>query len=92
MEVSGSAFIPPTPLSRQDEAQRYQVNDSHCEAMAVLTCPKPIPKVNLVSRPEHNTAFVRFTGENNQGERNTSKEILRSVRVEEWYKISTDEK
>ncbi|GFW31924.1 hypothetical protein TNCV_5040931 [Trichonephila clavipes] len=24
-------------------AQRYQANGSHCEAMAVLACPKPIP-------------------------------------------------
>ncbi|GFW85467.1 hypothetical protein TNCV_145121 [Trichonephila clavipes] len=59
--------------------------------MVVLTCPKPIPKVNLVPRPKHNTAFVEFTRVNNQGERNTSKVILKSVRVEEWNKISTDE-
>ncbi|GFV05161.1 hypothetical protein TNCV_223751 [Trichonephila clavipes] len=25
--------------------------------MTVLTCPKPIPKVNLVPRPKHNPAF-----------------------------------
>ncbi|GFT52628.1 uncharacterized protein TNCV_3765311 [Trichonephila clavipes] len=25
-------------------AQRYQANGSRCEAMAVLTCPKPIPR------------------------------------------------
>ncbi|GFV74237.1 hypothetical protein TNCV_2312351 [Trichonephila clavipes] len=35
--------------------------------MAVLACPKPIPKVNLVLRPKHNTAFVEFTRVNNQG-------------------------
>ncbi|GFV54500.1 transposable element Tcb2 transposase [Trichonephila clavipes] len=55
---------------------------SHCEAIAVLTCPKPIPKVNLVPRPKNNTAFVGFTRVNNQGECNTSKEMLKSVRVE----------
>ncbi|GFU89205.1 hypothetical protein TNCV_2896531 [Trichonephila clavipes] len=59
--------------------------------MTVLTCPKPIPKVNQVPRPKHNTAFVGFTRVNNQGERNTSKEMLKSVRVEEWNKISIDE-
>ncbi|GFX26551.1 hypothetical protein TNCV_4535631 [Trichonephila clavipes] len=64
---------------------------SHSEAMAVLTCPKPISKAHLVPRPKHNTAFVGFTLVNNQGERNTSKEILKSVRVEELNKISTDE-
>ncbi|GFX28650.1 hypothetical protein TNCV_4860141 [Trichonephila clavipes] len=37
--------------------------------MVVLTCPKPIPKVNLVLRPKHSTAFVGFTPVNNQGER-----------------------
>ncbi|GFV19122.1 hypothetical protein TNCV_3223401 [Trichonephila clavipes] len=73
MEVSGSAFIPPTPSGRQEAAQRYQTG-SHCEAMAVLTCLKPIPKVNLVPKPKHNTAFVVFTRVNNQGERNTSKD------------------
>ncbi|GFX95582.1 hypothetical protein TNCV_4825971 [Trichonephila clavipes] len=71
-------------------AQRYQANGSHCEAMAVLTCPKPIPKVYLVPRPKRNTAFVGFS-ENNQGECNTSKEMLKSLRVEEWNKISIDE-
>ncbi|GFY20581.1 hypothetical protein TNCV_1118151 [Trichonephila clavipes] len=60
--------------------------------MAVLICPKPILKVNLVPRHKHNTAFVGFTRVNDQGERNnTSKEMLKSVRVEEWHKISTDE-
>ncbi|GFW34223.1 hypothetical protein TNCV_384391 [Trichonephila clavipes] len=43
---------------------------SHCEAMAVLTCPKPIQKVNLVTRPKHNTTFMGFIRVNNQGERN----------------------
>ncbi|GFX48925.1 hypothetical protein TNCV_2797171 [Trichonephila clavipes] len=51
-------------------AQRYQANGSHCEAMAVLTCPKPIPKAILVPRPKHNKAFGGFTGVNNQEERN----------------------
>ncbi|GFT58720.1 hypothetical protein TNCV_1360811 [Trichonephila clavipes] len=50
--------------------QRYQANGSHCEAMAVLTCLKPLPKVNLVPRPKHNTPFVGFTRVNNQEERN----------------------
>ncbi|GFY08062.1 hypothetical protein TNCV_1354791 [Trichonephila clavipes] len=59
--------------------------------MAVLTCSKPIPKVNLVPRPKHNTALVGLTRVKNQGERNASMEMLRSVRVEEWNKISTDE-
>ncbi|GFW05592.1 hypothetical protein TNCV_4983621 [Trichonephila clavipes] len=51
-------------------AKRYRANGSHCEAMAVLTRPKPILKVNLVPRPKHNTAFVGFTRVNNQGEHN----------------------
>ncbi|GFW69911.1 transposable element Tcb1 transposase [Trichonephila clavipes] len=51
-----------------EPAQRYQANGSHCEFMAILTSPKPIPKVNLVPRPKHNTAFVGFTRVNNQGE------------------------
>ncbi|GFV45387.1 uncharacterized protein TNCV_5055811 [Trichonephila clavipes] len=72
-------------------AQRYLGYGSHCEAVAVLTCPKPIPKLNLVPRFKHNTTFVGFTRVNNQGERNTSMEMLKSVRVEEWYKISIDE-
>ncbi|GFV45318.1 hypothetical protein TNCV_2037711 [Trichonephila clavipes] len=59
--------------------------------MAVLTCPKPIPQANLDPRPKHNAAFVGFTRVNNQDERNTSKEMLKSVIVEEWNKISTDE-
>ncbi|GFV05253.1 hypothetical protein TNCV_224661 [Trichonephila clavipes] len=59
--------------------------------MAVLTCPKPIPKVNLVPRPKHNPAFVGFTRVNNQVERNTSKEMLNSITAEEWNKIYTDE-
>ncbi|GFY33968.1 hypothetical protein TNCV_4596761 [Trichonephila clavipes] len=71
--------------------QRNQTNGSHCEAMVVLTCPKPILKIILVPRPKQNTAFVGFTRVNNQGERNTSKEMLKSVIVEEWNKISTDE-
>ncbi|GFU13161.1 hypothetical protein TNCV_1445651 [Trichonephila clavipes] len=59
--------------------------------MPVLTCPKPILKVNLVPRPKHNATFIGFISVNNQGERNASKEMLKSVRVEEWNKISTDE-
>ncbi|GFW92848.1 hypothetical protein TNCV_1736411 [Trichonephila clavipes] len=59
--------------------------------MAVLTCLKPIPKVNLVLKPKHNTAFVGFTRVNNQGERNRSKEMLKSVIVEEWNKIYAEE-
>ncbi|GFX61652.1 hypothetical protein TNCV_2590951 [Trichonephila clavipes] len=47
--------------------------------MAVLTRPKTIPKVNLVPRPKHNTEVVRFTRVNNQGERNTSKKMLKYV-------------
>ncbi|GFW27540.1 hypothetical protein TNCV_163801 [Trichonephila clavipes] len=61
---------------------------SHCEAMVVLTCLKPIPKVNLVPKPKHNTAFVGFTRVNNQGECNNIQG--NAVRVE-WNKISTDE-
>ncbi|GFY36022.1 nose resistant to fluoxetine protein 6 [Trichonephila clavipes] len=38
--------------------------------MSVLTCLKPIPKVNLVPRSKHNTAFWGFTRVNNKGERN----------------------
>ncbi|GFV77571.1 hypothetical protein TNCV_1071001 [Trichonephila clavipes] len=49
-------------------AQRYQAKGSHCEAMAVLTYPKTIPKVNLVPRPKHNAAFGGFTRVNNKGE------------------------
>ncbi|GFX08609.1 hypothetical protein TNCV_4171081 [Trichonephila clavipes] len=72
----------------QSVTQRYQANGSHCEAKAVLTCPKPNLKVNLVPRPKHNTAFLGFTRVNNQGERNnTSKEILKSVRAEECFSI-----
>ncbi|GFV74303.1 hypothetical protein TNCV_5127461 [Trichonephila clavipes] len=51
------------------KAQRYQADGSHCEAMAVLTCPKPIPKVNVDPRPKHNTAFGGLTRVKNQGER-----------------------
>ncbi|GFV40722.1 hypothetical protein TNCV_5055021 [Trichonephila clavipes] len=51
-------------------AQRYQANGSHCEDIAVLKCPKPITKVNLVPRCKHKTAFVGFTPVNNQGEHN----------------------
>ncbi|GFU23731.1 hypothetical protein TNCV_2341211 [Trichonephila clavipes] len=68
------------------KAQRYLANGSHCEAMAVLTGPKPIPKVNLVPRPKHNTAFVGFTCVNNQGERNNiqgNAQICRSTRIEQ---------
>ncbi|GFV61414.1 hypothetical protein TNCV_2215281 [Trichonephila clavipes] len=55
--------------SKRSAVQRYQANGSHCEVMAVLRCPKPISKVNLVPKPRHNTAFVGFTRVNNQGER-----------------------
>ncbi|GFS61020.1 hypothetical protein TNCV_4955531 [Trichonephila clavipes] len=59
---------------------------ANCEAMAVLTSPKPIPKVNLVPRPKHNKAFVGFTRMNNQGECNNiqgNAEICQSVRMEQ---------
>ncbi|GFX28277.1 hypothetical protein TNCV_1125311 [Trichonephila clavipes] len=69
---------------RHIRAQRYQANGSHCEAMAVLTCPKPIPQANLVPRPNHNKAFVGFTQLNNQGIRN----IQGNAVVEEWNKTS----
>ncbi|GFU33368.1 hypothetical protein TNCV_4362061 [Trichonephila clavipes] len=59
--------------------------------MAVLTCPKPFLKVNLFPRPKYNIAFVGFTRVNNQGERNSPKEMLKSDRVEENNKLSTDE-
>ncbi|GFU42541.1 hypothetical protein TNCV_4556571 [Trichonephila clavipes] len=59
--------------------------------MDVLTCHKSIPKVNLVPRPKHNTAIVGFIRGDDQGEHNDSKEMLKSVRVEERNKISTDE-
>ncbi|GFW32964.1 hypothetical protein TNCV_1775291 [Trichonephila clavipes] len=45
----------------------YQANGLHCEAMDVLPCPKPIPKVTPV-RPKHNTAFVGLTRVNDQEE------------------------
>ncbi|GFU04102.1 hypothetical protein TNCV_862601 [Trichonephila clavipes] len=72
-------------------AKRYQANGSHCEAMVVLTCPKSIPKINLVPTPKYNTVFVGFTRVNNQEERNTSKQMHKSIRVEECNKISIDE-
>ncbi|GFU65622.1 hypothetical protein TNCV_635451 [Trichonephila clavipes] len=53
-------------------SQRYQGNDSYCEVIVkpwlFSDMSKPIPKVNLVPRPKHNTAFVGFTRVNNQGE------------------------
>ncbi|GFX25000.1 hypothetical protein TNCV_1279361 [Trichonephila clavipes] len=58
---------------------------------SVPTRLKPILKVNLVPRPKRNIAFVGFTRVDNLGERNTTKEMLKSVRVEEWNKISIDE-
>ncbi|GFT13587.1 hypothetical protein TNCV_3830621 [Trichonephila clavipes] len=67
-------------------AQRYQANGSHCEATAVLTCLKPIPKVNLVPRPKHNAAFVGFTRVNNQTERNNiqgNAQISHSRKIEQ---------
>ncbi|GFV56091.1 hypothetical protein TNCV_4524131 [Trichonephila clavipes] len=36
-------------------------------AHIVKPCPKQIPKVNLVPKPNHNTALVGFTRLNNQG-------------------------
>ncbi|GFU18671.1 hypothetical protein TNCV_1352541 [Trichonephila clavipes] len=59
---------------------------SHYEAMALLTCPKSIPKVNLVLRPKHRTAFVGFTPVNNQEERNNiqgNAQIYHSRRMEQ---------
>ncbi|GFU91545.1 hypothetical protein TNCV_2543111 [Trichonephila clavipes] len=53
-------------LQKQRKGKRYHANGSHCEAMAVLACPKPIPKVNLVPRFKHNTAIVGFTRVSNQ--------------------------
>ncbi|GFV51744.1 uncharacterized protein TNCV_1321001 [Trichonephila clavipes] len=50
--------------------QRYQANGLHCETIAILSCPKPIPQVIPVLRPKYNTIVVRFTRVNNQGERN----------------------
>ncbi|GFW19506.1 transposable element Tcb2 transposase [Trichonephila clavipes] len=67
-------------------AKRYEANGSHCEAMAVLICPKPIPKVNLVPRSKPNTAFVGFTRVNNQVERNNiqgNTRICQSKRMEQ---------
>ncbi|GFU12919.1 hypothetical protein TNCV_1678271 [Trichonephila clavipes] len=68
-------------------AQRYQANGSHCEVKAVLTCPKPIPKVNLVPRPKRTTAFGGFTRVNKQGERNKyiqgNTQICQSRRIEQ---------
>ncbi|GFU00860.1 hypothetical protein TNCV_4819911 [Trichonephila clavipes] len=46
-------------------AKRYQANGSHCEDMAVLTCPKSIPKGNLVPRPKYNYCGISNNSNNN---------------------------
>ncbi|GFW25808.1 hypothetical protein TNCV_1310681 [Trichonephila clavipes] len=54
--------------------------------VTVMTCPKPIPKINLVPRPKHNTAFVGFTRVNNEGEHNDNQrntQINQSIRMEQ---------
>ncbi|GFT32229.1 hypothetical protein TNCV_1034961 [Trichonephila clavipes] len=45
--------------------QRYQANGSHCEEMAVLPCPKPIPKDSLRRHQSttHGCPFVQTTSE-----------------------------
>ncbi|GFW38386.1 transposable element Tcb2 transposase [Trichonephila clavipes] len=69
-------------------AQRYHANGSHCEAMVVLTCPKPIPYGYLVSRPKRNIAFVGFIQVNNEVERNNIRgnaQICHSRRMEQSF-------
>ncbi|GFW65074.1 hypothetical protein TNCV_393401 [Trichonephila clavipes] len=44
--------VPPCCKGSSLSGKRYQANSSHCEVMAVVTCSKPIPEVNLVSRPK----------------------------------------
>ncbi|GFW81685.1 hypothetical protein TNCV_2883591 [Trichonephila clavipes] len=81
--ASDQSALPHRVLEGVSTAQRYQAN---CEAMAVLTCSKPISKVNLVPRPKHNTAFMGFIRVNNQGDRNNiqgNAQICQSRRMEQ---------
>ncbi|GFW46041.1 hypothetical protein TNCV_3276591 [Trichonephila clavipes] len=66
--------------------QRYKGAKQMPHTVKPWLCPKQIPKVNLVRRAKHNTAFVRFTLVNNQEERNNIQEnaqICQSRKMEQ---------